>query len=117
MASRAFTIFAKASGLGWIHEATRKRSILALQAALRKGAFLSEQAASEDPWTWSLRPPSRQAVHVCELGSRTLHEVPAHEVPVHEVPATESAKVMLEIRAQNELISKEKRFRHAISLS
>ena len=112
MASRAFTIFAKASGLGWIHEATRKRSILALQAALRKGAFLSEQAASEDPWTWSLRPPSRQAVHVCELGSRTLHEVPAHEVP-----ATESAKVMLEIRAQNELISKEKRFRHAISLS
>ena len=40
MASRAFTIFAKAGGLGRIHEATRKGFILALQAALRKGVFL-----------------------------------------------------------------------------
>ena len=61
MASRAFTIFAKAGGLGRIHEATQKRFILALQAALRKGEFLSEQEASEDPWTWILRPPSPQA--------------------------------------------------------
>ena len=45
MASRAFTIFAKAGGLGRIYEATRKRFILALQAAFRKGEFLSGQEA------------------------------------------------------------------------
>ncbi len=104
MASRAFYIFAKAGGLGRIHEATRKHFILALQAALCKDIFLSEQEASEDPWTWILRPPSRQAVHVRELGSRTLHEV----------PATELAEVMLEIRVQTELISKEELFRNVL---
>ncbi len=45
MASWAFTIFAKARGLGRIHEATRKPFILALQAAFRKGEFLSGQEA------------------------------------------------------------------------
>ena len=83
MASRAFTLVAKAGGLGRIHEARPKRFILALEAALRKGEFLSAQEASEDPWTWILRPPSRQAVHIRELGSRTLHEVPATELAYH----------------------------------
>ncbi len=83
MASRAFTVFAKVGGLVRIHEATPKRFILALQAALRKGEFLSAQEASEDPWTWILGPPSRQAVHVRELGRRTLHEVPATELAYH----------------------------------
>ncbi len=104
MASRVFTIFAKAGGLGRIYEPTRKRFILALKDALRKGVFLSEREASEDPGTWILRPPSRQAVHVRELGSRTLHEV----------PATELAEVMLEIRVQIELISKEELFRQVL---
>ncbi len=104
MASRAFTIFAKAGGLGRIYEPTRKRFVLALKDALRKGVFLSEPEAAEDPGTWILRPPARQAVHVRALGSRTLHEVPALEL----------AEIMLEIRVRNELISKEELFRQVL---
>ena len=104
MASRAFTIFAKAGGLGRIYEPTRKRFVLALKDALRKGVFLSEREASEDPGTWILRPPSRQAVHVRELVNRTLHEVPALEL----------AEIMLEIRVRTEPISKEELFRQVL---
>ena len=101
MASRVFHICAKAGGLGRIHEATRKRFLLALKTALGQGVFAAEKEASDDPAALILRLPDQKAVRVRTLGSRTLHEVPAAEV----------AEVMLEIRTRNELISKDELFR------
>ncbi len=45
--------------------------------------------------------PDQEPITVRERGSRTLHEI----------PATEIAEVMLDIRLQHELISKEDLFR------
>ena len=101
MASRVFHICAKAGGLGRIHDATRKRFLLALKTALEQRVFVADKEASNDPATLILRLPDQKAVRVRTLGSRTLHEVPAAEV----------AEVMLEIRAQNDLISKDELFR------
>ncbi len=101
MASRVFNIFARASGLSRIHEATRKGFITALGRALAEGVLVAEKEASEDPATWILRLPSQKTMHLRTLGNRSLHEVPGAEL----------AEIMLEIRAQNELISKEELFR------
>lgn len=101
MASRVFHICAKAGGLGRIHDATRKRFLLALKTALGQRIFVADQEASDDPAALILRLPDQKAVRVRTLGSRTLHEIPAAEV----------AEVMLEIRAQNDLISKDELFR------
>jgi hypothetical protein len=99
-----FAIYSKAGGLGRIYEATRKRLCLALSHALETGAFLAEREASDDPGTWIIRPPGQKPVRVRTLGSRTLHEIPAAEL----------AEVMLEIRVQSDLISREELFRRVL---
>ncbi len=105
MASRVFNIFARASGLSRIHEATRKGFIAALRRALAEGVLVAEKEASEDPASWILRLPPQKAMHLRTLGSRSLHEVPGAEL----------AEIMLEIRAQNDLISKEELFRSVLA--
>jgi len=104
MASRVFRIFSKAGGLSRIYDETRRSFLHALRDALGNGTLVAEKEASEDPATWILRLPSQQRVRVRTLGSRTLHEV----------PATELAEVMLEIRVENELISREELFRKVL---
>ena len=101
LASRVFHILARAGGLGRIYEPTRKRLLFALQTALQRRIFMSEKEIEGDPWSWVLRLPSQKAVRVRSLGARTLHEVPMVEL----------AEVMLEVRVQNDLISKEELFR------
>jgi len=105
MASRVFHIFSKAGGLTRIYEETRRSFIRALRGALDEGVFVAEQEASEDPATWIVRLPSQPRVRVRTLGSRTLHEVPAAEL----------AEFMLEIRVENELISREELFRQVLN--
>jgi len=101
MVSRVFRIFSRAGGLNRIYDETRRSFLHALRDALAKGILVAEKEASEDPATWVLRLPSQERVRLRTLGSRTLHEV----------PATELAEVMLEIRVENELISREELFR------
>lgn len=105
IAGRVFHIFAKASGLNRIYEATHRNFIVGLRAALGPGLILSESEASEDPCTWALRLPSQNIVCVRTLGSRTLHEVPAAEI----------AEIMLEIRVRDELVSREDLFRDVLA--
>lgn len=105
IADRVFHLFAKASGLGRIYEATRRRMIVGLRQALRDGVILSESEGSEDPGNWVLRLPSQDRVSVRTLGGRTLHEVPAAEV----------AEIMLEIRVRDELISRDELFRAVLA--
>jgi hypothetical protein len=104
MASRVFRIFSRAGGLSRIYVETRRSFLRALRTALDKGIFVAEQEASEDPATWILRLPSQKRVRIRTLGSRTLHEVPAAEL----------AEFMLEIRVENELISREELFRKVL---
>ena len=104
IAGRVFQIYSKAGGLGRIYEATQRKFIVGLRAALKPGLFLSEREASDDPGTWVLRPPSREPVRVRTLGSRTLHEVPAAEI----------AEIMLEIRIRDELVSRDELFRDVL---
>ncbi len=105
IAGRVFHIFAKTSGLTRIYDATRRRFISGLQAALEQGVFLSELEASEDPFSWVLRLPTQQPVRVRSLGSRTLHEIPAAEI----------AEIMLELRVRDELISRDELFRKVLA--
>ena len=104
LASRVFHVLARAGGLGRIYGPTRKLLLRALETALKRGVFISEQEIEDDPWSFVLRLPSQEAVLVRSLGSRSLHEVPMAEL----------AEVMLEVRVQNELISKEELFRRVL---
>jgi len=52
-----------------------------------------------------LRRPTQDRVCVRDLGSRTLHEVPAAEI----------AEIILEIRIRDELISREQLFREVLA--
>jgi hypothetical protein len=104
MASRVFRIFSRAGGLNRIYEETKRSFLHALRTALRNGIFAAEKEASEDPTTWVLRLPSQKRVRIRTLGTRTLHEI----------PATELAEVMLEIRVENDLISREELFRQVL---
>ena len=104
MASRVFNIFSRAGGLSRIYQATRKGFIAALRRALTEGVLVAEKEASADPATWILRLPSQKTVRPRTLGNRSLHEIPGAEL----------AEIMLEIRAQNELISKEELFRSVL---
>lgn len=104
MASRVFRIFSRAGGLNRIYVETKRSFLHALRTAVGKGIFVAEKEASEDPTSWILRLPSQKRVRIRTLGSRTLHEV----------PATELAEVMLEIRVENELISREELFRQVL---
>jgi hypothetical protein len=104
MASRVFRIFSRAGGLNRIYDETRRSFLHALRTALAKGIFVADKEDSDDPATWILRLPSQNRVRLRTLGSRTLHEV----------PATELAEVMLEIRVENELISREELFRRVL---
>jgi len=104
MASRVFRIFSKAGGLNRIYDETRRSFLHALQTALDRDTLVADKEASEDPATWIVRTPSQKRVRVRTLGSRTLHEI----------PATELAEVMLEIRVENELISREELFRRVL---
>jgi hypothetical protein len=105
MASRVFSIFSRAGGLGRIYEETRKRFIASLEVALKKKVFVAEREASDDPAAWIVRLPSQKPVRARSLGSRTLHEVPAAEL----------AELMLEIRVANELISREELYRRVLA--
>lgn len=104
MASRVFQIYARAGGLGRIYDETRRSFLRALRSALDKGIFVAEQEASEDPATWVIRLPSQNRVRIRTLGSRTLHEVPAAEL----------AEFMLDIRVENDLISRQELFRKVL---
>lgn len=104
MAARVFRIFARAGGVSRIYDETRRSFHRALRTALDKGIFVAEPEAAEDRATWVLRLPSQARVRVRTLGSRTLHEVPAAEL----------AEVMLEIRVENEIISREELFRKVL---
>ncbi len=104
MASRVFRIFSRAGGLNRIYDETRRSFLHALQTGLAKRILVADKEASEDPATWILRLPSQERVRVRTLGSRTLHEI----------PATELAEIMLEIRVENELISREELFRKVL---
>jgi hypothetical protein len=104
MASRVFRIFSRAGGLNRIYDETKRSFLHALRTALDKGIIAAEKESSEDPTTWILRLPPQKSVRVRTLGTRTLHEV----------PATELAEVMLEIRVENELISREELFRRVL---
>ena len=105
MASRVFRIFSRAGGLTRIYDETRRSFLHALETALAKRIFAADKHSSEDPASWVLRLPSQDRVRVRTLGSRTLHEV----------PATEIAEIMLEIRVENELISREELFRKVLA--
>ncbi|MDA1324656.1 MAG: hypothetical protein O3C34_07910 [Proteobacteria bacterium] len=105
MASRVFHIFSRAGGLSRIYDETRRAFLRALRTALDEGIFVAEQEALEDPATWILRLPSQARVRTRTLGTRTLHEIPAAEL----------AEYMLEIRIENELISREELFRKVLN--
>lgn len=104
MASRVFGVYAKAVGLGRIVEETRQKFATALKAALDRGVFLSEQEDPKDAGTSVLRMPDQKYVRFRSLGARSLHEVPASEL----------AEVMLEIRVEDELISREGLFHRVL---
>ncbi len=103
--SRVFHIFSRAGGLSRIYLETKKQFLRALETALKKGTFVSEQEGSEDPATWIIRLPTQPQLRIRTLGSRTLHEVPAAEL----------AEYMLEFRVENELISREELFRKVLA--
>jgi len=104
MASRVFRIFSRAGGLNRIYVETKRSFVHALRTALERGIIIAEKEASEDLTTWILRLPSQNRVRIRTLGTRTLHEVPAAEL----------AEVMLEIRVENELVSREELFRKVL---
>lgn len=98
---RLFSIYAKAADLGRVYSHTLTRLENGLKQAL-KGKSLIRDVDEFGPFSEdALRLPDQESIIVRERGPRSLHEIPASEI----------AEVMLDIRLQHDLISKEDLFR------
>jgi hypothetical protein len=98
---RLFALYARAADLGRIYDLTRTKLENGLKQALRNKSVTADTDIFGDFEELSLRLPDQPTVIARERSSRTLHEIPAPEI----------AELMLEIRLEHELISKEDLFR------
>jgi hypothetical protein len=98
---RLFSLYAKAADLGRVYSHTHARLENGLKQALKNkslGVDVDEFGSFSEA---ALRLPDQELIVVRQRGDRTLHEIPASEI----------AEVMLDIRLQHELISKEDLYR------
>jgi len=101
---RLFSLYAKAAGLGRVYSLTHIKLEKGLKQAL-KNKTLIKDTDKFGPFTeTALRLPGQAPIEVRDRGSRSLHEI----------PAPETAEVMLDIRLQHELISREDLFRDVL---
>jgi hypothetical protein len=101
LVDRLFSLYAKAADLGRVYTHTHTRLENGLKQALKNKSLtkdVDEFGAFEEA---ALRLPDQAPVLVRGRGPRSLHEI----------PAPETAEVMLDIRLQHELISREDLFR------
>ncbi|MEN3950956.1 hypothetical protein [Iodidimonas sp. SYSU 1G8] len=98
---RLYALYARAGDLGRIYDHTRRRFTTALAHAVSEELLVVEKEVFGGQEEKVVRLPSQPSVIVRSRGSRTLHEVPASEL----------AEVMMEIRVNHDLISREELFR------
>jgi hypothetical protein len=98
---RLYALYARAGDLGRIYDHTRRRFTTALAHAKSEGILAIETEVFGDSEEKVIRLPTQPRVIVRSRGTRSLHEVPASEL----------AEVMLEIRVNHDLISREELFR------
>jgi hypothetical protein len=101
---RLFTLYAKAAGLGRVYDHTRTRLQNGLKQALKQKSLVADTDNFGIFEETSLRLPEQAPIAVRERGPRSLHEI----------PAPETAELMLDIRLQHELISREDLFRSVL---
>lgn len=98
---RLFSLYAKAADLGRVYSHTLTRLENGLKQAVKSKSLAVDVDEFGSFSEEALRLPDQDLIIVRERGTRTLHEIPASEI----------AELMLDVRLQHELISKEDLYR------
>ena len=101
LVDRAFSLYARAADLGRVYTHTHTRLENGLNQARKNKSLIIDTDTFGDFEERVLRLPDQETVCVRSRGPRSLHDI----------PAPETAEVMLDIRLEHELISKEDLFR------
>lgn len=106
-----FQTYAKASGLMKVTAGTRSLCVRALQQGVKDGLIIleaetdSEVSGVTDPVGWVVRLPDTPAVVVRTLGERSFAEIPTSEL----------AALVLDIRAQDDMLGRDDIYRAVLA--
>lgn len=106
-----FQTYAKAGGLMKVTAATRSKFERALKLGVKEGLITLEQetdteiTGEDDPVGWVCRLPHHERVCVRTLGERSFAEIPTSEL----------AALVLDIRAQDDLLGREDIYREVLA--
>ena len=101
---RAYSLFAKASGVGKITSATKSKLDRTIQALIEAGSIAGADEwldSLDDPSRKILRLPEQDLVRVRSRGSRSIDEIPPSEL----------AEVVLHYSSQDEWLGREELYR------
>jgi len=106
MALKIFQTFCKAAEVNRVGPAIRPKFERALHKMIDDGVVIAENELNDDDIrTWIIRMPDQPTTRVRTLGDRGFGEIPLAEL----------AEVLLEIRAEHELIGREELYRAVLA--